>query len=390
MTLLTDSIPKALDAGPTDVRREDKRRDKRLVAGQWQLIWLRFRKHKLGLVGGIAALLIYLIALFAEFLAPSTLEAYAPTYRLAPPMPIEFIHTRADGSWELLLHTHPLVPSIDKAAMRRTLAPDLARTVPLGFLVHGEPYRFWGLFATDIHFFGAVDGNTPVYFLGGDRLGRDLLSRIIYGARISLSIGLAGVAISFLFGVIIGGVSGYFGGWTDNLIQRVVEILDSIPTVPLWIGLAAIIPLSLAPELVYFLITLILALISWTGLARVVRGRFLALKTEDYIVAARLDGASPLRIIVRHMVPSFTSHIIAALSLAIPGMILAETALSYLGIGLRPPVVSWGVLLQDGQNIRTITEAPWLLLPGVAVIITVLALNFLGDGLRDAADPYAQ
>lgn len=390
MALITETIPAVLDASPARARREDRRRDRRLVAGQWQLIWLRFRKHKLGLAGGIAALLIYLIALFAEFLAPSTLEAYAPTYRLAPPMPIEFIHTRADGSWELLLHTHPLVPSIDKAAMRRTLAPDLTKTVPLGFLVQGEPYRFWGLFPTNIHFFGAADGKTPVYFLGGDRLGRDLLSRIIYGARISLSIGLAGVAISFLFGVIIGGVSGYFGGWTDNLIQRVVEILDSIPTVPLWIGLAAVIPLSLAPELVYFLITLILALISWTGLARVVRGRFLALKTEDYIVAARLDGASPLRIIVRHMVPSFTSHIIAALSLAIPGMILAETALSYLGIGLRPPVVSWGVLLQDGQNIRTITEAPWLLLPGVAVIVTVLALNFLGDGLRDAADPYAQ
>jgi len=378
-----------LDALPSArMSRLARKRDRYLAAGQWTLIWRRFRRHKLGLVGGAVALLIYLIAVFAEVLAPTTLEDYVAAYRFAPPMPLEIVHVSPDGSWQWGLHTHPLVPTVDRVKMRRTLAPDHGTIVPVSFFVPGKPYRFWGVWPTDIHFIGTTDGKTPLMLLGSDRLGRDLLSRIIYGARVSLSIGLIGVAISFLLGVIIGGISGYVGGVTDNLIQRLVEILDSIPTVPLWIGLAAIIPLTLAPELVYFLITLILALIGWTGLARVVRGRFLALKSEEFIIAARLDGASPLRIILRHMVPSFMSHIIAALSLAIPGMILAETALSYLGIGLRPPVVSWGVLLQDAQNIRTIVEAPWLMLPGVAVIITVLALNFFGDGLRDAADPY--
>lgn len=365
------------------------RRERYFAAGQWRLIWRRFRRHRLGMIGGGVAFFIYLVAAFAEFLAPSTLEAYAPAYRLSPPMPVTLLHVDEAGSRHFGLFTHPMVQTVDRVTLRRTLSPDRSKVVPLGFFVKGEPYRFWGLFEADIHFFGTTDGKTPFMLLGGDRLGRDLLSRIIYGARISLSIGLAGVFISFILGVIIGGISGYFGGWIDDLLQRLVEILDSIPTVPLWIGLAAVIPLSFSPELVYFLITLILAFIGWTGLARVVRGRFLALKAEDYIVAARLDGASPMRVIVRHMIPSFTSHIVAAVSLAVPGMILAETSLSYLGIGLRPPVVSWGVLLQDAQNIRSIVQAPWLMLPGAAVIVTVLSLNFFGDGLRDAADPYS-
>jgi len=228
-----------------------------------------------------------------------------------------------------------------------------------------------------------------MFLLGADRLGRDVLSRTVAGTRISLTIGLVGVTLSLFLGVLLGGVSGYFGGWVDTLIQRLIEFLQSIPAIPLWMGLAAAIPLTMPPLRVYFLITVILSIIGWAGLARVVRGRFLSLKTEDFVIAAKLDGCSDLRIIMRHMVPSFMSHIIAVVTLAIPGMILAETALSFLGIGLRPPIVSWGVLLQEAQNIRSVATAPWLFWPGAGVIIAVLALNFLGDGLRDAADPYA-
>jgi peptide/nickel transport system permease protein len=237
--------------------------------------------------------------------------------------------------------------------------------------------------------FGPKKKGDPFYLLGADRLGRDLLSRIIHGARVSMSIGLVGVFMSLFAGILFGGISGYYGGLIDDMIQRTIEFLKAIPKIPLWMGLAAAIPHYWSPLAVYFLITVIISLIGWTNLARQVRGRFLSMKTEDFVMAARLDGAGEVRIILRHMVPSFTSHIIASLTLAVPTMILAETSLSFLGIGLRPPVVSWGVLLQEAQNIRAVATAPWLLLPGLAVVIAVLSFNFLGDGMRDAADPYS-
>jgi len=258
------------------------------------------------------------------------------------------------------------------------------------FLVEGDPYRLWGLFETNLHLFGLEDaGDQPLFLLGADDLGRDLFSRIMYGARISLSIGLLGVAFSLVFGVLLGGISGYYGGIVDIVIQRIIEFLRSLPAIPLWLTLGAILPAHWSALRVYFGITLILSLIGWTGMARVVRGRFLALREEDFILAARLANAPRLRIILRHMVPSFTSHLIAQISLAIPAMILSETALSFLGLGLQPPIMSWGVLLQGAQNLRAVVLAPWLLLPGLFVVVVVLAFNFTGDGLRDAADPYA-
>jgi peptide/nickel transport system permease protein len=275
-------------------------------------------------------------------------------------------------------------------ALRRTFVIDPTIVYDVGFFVEGFPYRMLGFIETNIHLIGPVNPDDPMYLLGADRLGRDVFSRLIFGTRISMSIGLVGVLLSFVLGILLGGISGLYGGFADNLIQRIIEFLRSIPTIPLWLGLAAAMPVDWSPLHTYFGITVILSLIGWTGLARVVRGRFLTLRTEDFVMAAQLDGAGQQRIIWKYMVPSFTSHIIASLTLAIPGMILAETSLSFLGLGLRPPIVSWGVLLQEAQNIRAVATAPWLLSPGVAVVVTVLALNFLGDGLRDAADPYSR
>jgi peptide/nickel transport system permease protein len=247
----------------------------------------------------------------------------------------------------------------------------------------------WGLIPMDTHLVGPLDPTQPMNLLGTDSLGRDLLSRLIHGTRISMSIGLIGVASSLLIGVVLGALSGYYGGWTDLLVQRVIEVISAMPTVPLWLGLAAAIPLTWSPLKVYFIITLIVSLLAWTSLAREVRGRLLALKNEDFVTAAKLDGSSERRVIFRHILPSLTSHILAVVTLAIPTMIVAETALSFLGIGLKAPVVSWGVLLQDAQTVRTVATAPWLLVwPAGAVVLAVLSFNFLGDGMRDAADPY--
>ena len=357
---------------------------------QRALMWRRFKQHKLALVALWIVAAFYLVALLAEFLAPVEPGAYNPRYTYAPPQGIQFISTSEDGSWSFGPYVNGYKSTVDRKAMRRTFTIDPEVKIPLQFFAPSEPYKLAGFIPLSVKLFGVSDPKTPLYILGADRLGRDLLSRLIHGTRISLSIGLAGVTLSLFFGIIIGGFSGYYGGWFDSVVMRVIEFIRSMPTIPLWLGLAAALPKDWSAIQTYFAITVILSLIGWTELARVVRGRFLSLRTEDFVTAAQLDGASDWRIITRHMVPSFMSHIIAAATLAVPGMILAETALSFLGLGLQAPIVSWGTLLQDAQNIRTLATAPWLLTPGICVVAIILSLNFFGDGLRDAADPHGR
>jgi peptide/nickel transport system permease protein len=358
------------------------------VATQWQLMWMRFRKHRLAMVSLVVVVLFYLAAIFANFLAyadPFETEAYRSL------MPPQKIHLFDDG------HFKPHVLAVegrrDPVSFKRIYTTDPDKKIPIRLFAHGYKYKFWGLFKTDRHLIGVADdadvtAEESIFLLGTDLLGRDLFSRIMIATRISLSVGLVGVALSLFLGVLLGGISGLYGGVVDTVIQRVIEIIRSVPTIPLWMGLVAAMPRDWSVIKIYFAITLIISLIGWTDLARVVRGRFLSLRSEDFVLAAELAGAGQLRIIFRHMVPSFLSHIIAAMSLALPAMIISETALSFLGLGLRPPAISWGVLLQDAQNIQTMANTPWLLLVAVPVIIVILAFNFLGDGLRDAADPY--
>jgi peptide/nickel transport system permease protein len=359
-----------------------------LVASQWQLIWWRFRRHRLALISAMVLLLIYAVVLLAEFVAPYDPGDYSARYTYAPPQTLHLFDT-VDGQTRFSPFVYDYKVEIDPAALRRTFVEDPESKIAVGFFVHSWEYKLFGFIETDIHLFGAVKPRERVFLLGADSIGRDVFSRMVYGTRVSMTIGLVSVVISLVLGIFMGGVSGYFGGWIDNLIQRLIDFLRSLPTIPLWLGLAAAFPVTWGPLTTYFAITLILSLIGWTALARVVRGRFLALRTEDFVMAARLDGAPQLRVIFEHMLPAFYSHIIASITLAIPATILAETALSFLGLGLRAPVVSWGVLLQDAQNIRAVATAPWLLSPAVGVVVSVLALNFLGDGLRDAADPYS-
>jgi peptide/nickel transport system permease protein len=341
------------------------------------------------MAGGIVTFMIYMVAVFAEFLAPFPTEAYSSKYLYAPPQRL-YLFDRREGRLRLDLHVYGFISTVDPVAFRRTFEVDESQYIPVRFFVKGQPYKLFGLIPGSRHLLGPVDPTQPMFLFGADRIGHDVLSRIIYGARISMSIGLVGVIVSLSLGILLGGISGYYGGWLDAIIQRVIEFIRSIPTIPLWMGLAAALPVDWPPLRLYFGITVILSLVGWTGLARVVRGRFLSLREEDFVMAAQLYGTGELRIILRHMLPSFMSHIIASITLAIPRMILSETSLSFLGLGLRPPIVSWGVLLKEAQNVRAVYSAPWLLTPALAVVLAVLALNFLGDGLRDAADPYSR
>jgi peptide/nickel transport system permease protein len=359
--------------------------EKIAVATQWQLMWWRFRKHKLAMIGTVLLALFYLVTLGADFLAYVDPNESDAQRSLMAPQPIHFFD---NGRWAP--YVHPLIGVRDPLTFKRVYTPDTGTKVPIRFFGKGFKYKFLGFISADRHLLSVGDFNPAetIFLLGTDLQGRDLWSRLMYGTRTSMTIGLVSVALSLFLGVLLGGISGFYGGGIDTVIQRIIEILRSIPTIPLWMGLAAALPGSWSVTQVYFAITVIISLVGWTELARVVRGRFISLRQEDFVMAAELLGCSRARIIFRHMVPSFISHIIAATTLAIPAMIISETSLSFLGLGLRPPAISWGVLLQDAQNIQALAISPWLLISAVPVIIAVLAFNFMGDGLRDAADPY--
>ncbi|MEO5699995.1 MAG: ABC transporter permease [Casimicrobiaceae bacterium] len=353
------------------------------LASQWKLMWWKFKRHRVAVVSGVILLLMYASCLVTEVLVPYNLHSRHTDFIYAPPQAVHLFH---QGEF-----VGPFVYEIKKTlnmqTLRRDYVEDTSRPHPLRYLCFGDPYRFWGMIDMSFHLV-CPPANATLFLAGTDRLGRDVLSRVFYGARISLTIGLLGIAISFALGLIIGGMAGYFGGWVDMVVQRLIEIIRSFPELPLWMALSAVLPVTWSPILIYFGITGILALLDWTGLARAVRSKLLALREEDYTTAARLMGARPRRIIARHLLPGFMSHLIASATLSIPGMILGETALSFLGIGLRPPITSWGVLLNEAQNINVVALYPWLMLPVVPVIVVILAFNFFGDGLRDAADPY--
>ncbi len=354
------------------------------VASNWKLVWWRFRKHRLALLSAAVLTVFYLVVLFPDFFATQDPEQTEARLAFVPAQGI----TLFDGSG-----FNPSVPALvgkrNPVTLRMEWKIDETKQVPIRFFIKGSKYQVWGLFQTDLHLFGTdPKSEERLYLLGTDRLGRDQWSRLMHGTRTSMTVGLIAVALSVILGVVLGGISGYFGGVPDLIIQRLIELLQSFPTIPIWLALTAALPQEWGPVEVFFAITIILAFVGWTTLGREVRGRFLSLREEDFVLAAELAGCSRARIIGRHMVPAFMSHIIATSTLAIPVMIINETSLSFLGLGIRPPAISWGVLLQEAQNLQTIALAPWLLVPGLFVIIAVLAFNLIGDGLRDAADPY--
>jgi len=353
------------------------------MASQSTIIWWRFKRHRIALLALILLIPSYLSIMVTEFLAPYDLHSRHTDFIFAPPQQVHLFH---EGEF-IGPFVYAQNMQLNMETLKREYSDDKTRVQPIRFFCSGDPYEFWGFLPGDFHLICPAQGG-ELFLLGTDRLGRDMASRLLYGGRISLTVGLIGITISFVFGLFFGGLAGFFGGWVDYVIQRTIEILRSLPDMPLWLALSAALPVTWSPILVYFGITLILGLLDWPGLARAVRSKLLALREEDYCVAAQLMGARPKRIIMRHLLPNFMSHLIASATLSIPAMILAETALSFLGLGLRPPVTSWGVLLSEAQNIEAVALYPWLLLPMVPVIVVVLGFNYLGDGLRDAIDPH--
>ena len=353
------------------------------LASQWRMMWWRLKRRKIAVASGVILLAMYGSVLICEFLAPYNLHTRDVKSIYAPPQTIKFYH---EGEF-VGPFVYGLGFELNLENLKREYQPDRTKVQAIRFFCKGDEYKYFGLIPGRFHFFCPAENGT-LFLLGTDRLGRDVLSRIIYGARISLTVGLIGISISFMLGIVLGGLAGYYGGWTDSIVQRSIEVIRSFPELPLWMALSAALPVTWSPLGVFFGITVILGLIDWTGLARAVRSKLLALREEDFCTAAVLMGARPSRVIGRHLLPNFMSHLIASATLSIPSMILGETALSFLGLGLRPPITSWGVLLTEAQNINAVALYPWLMLPVAPVIVVVLAFNFLGDGLRDAADPY--
>ncbi len=378
------SAPEAVNVIPVTKKKDSEERVS--VASNWTLIWWRFKKHRLALICSGVLIVLYMIVLVPEFFSTEEPEFSETRQAFIPPRPLHLIDNGQLSPW-----VPGVVGKRNPTTRRMEWQIDPNTKIPVQFFVAGYSYKIFGVIETNLHLIGPASGKPEdrVNFMGTDRLGRDEWSRLMYGTRTSMTIGMIAVILSTVLGVVLGGISGYFGGAIDVIIQRTIELLQSVPTIPIWLALTAALPRDWRPEQVFFAITIILALIGWTTLAREVRGRFLSLREEDFVLAAELAGCSRLRIIMRHMVPTFSSHIIATATLAIPVMIVSETSLSFLGLGLRPPAISWGVLLQEAQNLQSIALAPWLLLPGVVVVIAVLAFNLVGDGLRDAADPYS-
>lgn len=358
--------------------------EERYALSQWRLMWRKFVRNRAAVTGGVIILLFYLVALSADFLAPYTLTT---RFRERVYLPPQGIHLFDQGRWSP--YVYGVKTSLNLETFERVSEIDRNEKYPVHFFTGGEPYEIFGIFEARTHLIG-VEGDAAVNLLGTDRQGRDMLTRVLIGSRVSLTIGLVGVSLSLFLGTILGVVSGYFGGWVDELIQRLIELVRSFPSIPLWMALSAAIPASWPPMRVYFAVTLILSLIGWTWLARQLRGLVLSLRNADYVLAAKLMGGGNGRIIFKHLIPASLSHIIVVATLAMPGMILAETALSFLGLGLQPPITSWGVLLKEVQNLQSIAIYPWVFSPVIFIVVTVLAFNFMGDGLRDAADPYSR